>query len=90
MTKIFTKFGEIAFIQGPFAIITGPASSKTAVVVFKDYEVLKKVLESGEVKQRGKQLTVKKNTLGRRSQGFLNSKLTNNNTCEKPASLYLY
>ena len=74
VTNIFTKFGEIAFIQGPFAN-TFPASSKTAVVVFKDHEVMKKVLESGEVKQRGKQLNVKKYALGKRSPGLINSNL---------------
>ena len=74
VSNIFTKFGEIAFVQGPFAN-TVPASSKTAVVVFKDHEVMKKVLESGEVKQRGKQLNVKKYALGKRSPGLINSNL---------------
>ena len=58
--EIFSKFGDIAFIEGPF--VSRGEVVKHAVVVFKDRDGMEGALNCSDMKYGGKRLIIKRNT----------------------------
>eukprot|EP00092_Neocalanus_flemingeri_P033002 GFUD01035893.1.p1 GENE.GFUD01035893.1~~GFUD01035893.1.p1 ORF type:complete len:931 (+),score=248.18 GFUD01035893.1:289-3081(+) len=65
----FRKFGNIAFIKGPFGQArASPIKMKEAVVVFKHLEGMMKALGCADIVLEGNKLFVKKNLPGKKPQ----------------------